>query len=182
MPVVYWVRAGDTNQVKVGWADDVARRIKGLQIGCPEVLILLRVEDGGRTMEARLHQHYKDKHVRSEWFVLDATDVAVDLKTLPPVVELDVVDWIKPGSARAPNIISLFQPLIERVEKHCHDHSLTEKRFGYNAIGDYRCMRRVRNGEVSARTVARLGSYLDNFSKDRQSLNVQLTNASKNDA
>lgn len=99
MPV-YWVQAGRNGLVKVGWADDVAKRIKQLQTGCPEIIILLRIENGERTLEATLHRYYRGKHHRAEWFALDRDDVAVDLMTLPPP-RLRYVPKQATGQARA---------------------------------------------------------------------------------
>jgi hypothetical protein len=67
MPV-YLVRAGETDMVKIGWADEVQRRIEGLQIGHYLELHLLRTWPGRRGVEWWLHQRFADHRVRSEWF------------------------------------------------------------------------------------------------------------------
>lgn len=76
---IYWLKAGDAGLVKVGLTDNVAKRIASLQTGCPYPMVLLRQEPGDRAVEDALHRHYRAKHARAEWFVLDAADVAVAL-------------------------------------------------------------------------------------------------------
>ena len=81
---VYWVRSGDADLVKVGYASDVTRRLALLQTGSnPHRLALLRKEPGDRGVEGALHQHYRVKRVRAEWFALTDADVQIDMTTLP---------------------------------------------------------------------------------------------------
>lgn len=76
---VYWLRADDTDLVKVGYAKDVSARMRTLWTGSPHTFTVLRTELGNRFLEAALHRHYWPKHHKGEWFKLNAADVAVDL-------------------------------------------------------------------------------------------------------
>jgi hypothetical protein len=101
---IYWLKAGDTGAVKVGYAVDVAKRVKLLQCGAPYPLILLRQEPGDRAMEAALHRHYRTKHLRLEWYALNTADVNVDLATVarkPAPGPLRPKPFVRPEVARA---------------------------------------------------------------------------------
>lgn len=69
--VVYIIGIED-NPVKVGIADDVDKRLAGLQIGCPEELILhhaVKVPEAiAKDVEAAAHKELRAHHRRGEWF------------------------------------------------------------------------------------------------------------------
>jgi hypothetical protein len=67
MPV-YLIRAGDMPFVKIGWADDVERRLSDLQTAHYEELSIIRVFVCERRVEGWLHHHFRDQHVRGEWY------------------------------------------------------------------------------------------------------------------
>jgi hypothetical protein len=67
----YIVRAGDTDFVKIGRADDVADRMAELQTSNPEPLILLRVVDAHFETETAFHARFADSRVQGEWFRFD---------------------------------------------------------------------------------------------------------------
>jgi hypothetical protein len=68
---VYFVRAGRTNHVKIGWAkSDVEKRVRGLQCGCPHQLHLIAYVPGTLLDECEWHRRFADCRVRGEWFVL----------------------------------------------------------------------------------------------------------------
>jgi hypothetical protein len=66
MPV-YMIRAGEHGPVKIGWTDDVGNRLRIMQIGNHEKLVVIRLFEGGETEEAALHKRFADQHLRGEW-------------------------------------------------------------------------------------------------------------------
>jgi hypothetical protein len=81
MSVVYFIQAGAGGCVKIGIARNLQSRISCLQIGCPDMLVLLASVSGGAKEEAFLHHHLRRHRVRGEWFkpapeVLDAVELA----------------------------------------------------------------------------------------------------------
>ena len=66
----YILRAGDTEMVKIGWAEQnvEARRIF-LQTAHWLDLTLIRVLDGDRWVENAMHKAFAKNRVRREWFV-----------------------------------------------------------------------------------------------------------------
>lgn len=66
--MIYIVRAGVTDMIKIGFANDVPARLRELQSGCWERLTVVREMPGDRTVERWLHGHFKAHCVRSEWF------------------------------------------------------------------------------------------------------------------
>jgi hypothetical protein len=66
--MIYIVRAGDTEMTKIGYALEVAQRVKELQTASWEVLTVIREMPGDRGTEATLHRHFKAYRVLNEWF------------------------------------------------------------------------------------------------------------------
>ena len=72
MCVVYFVQAGLAGRpVKIGYAQEMCRRIGTLQLGCPEPLEVLLAVGGGRELERELHQRFAHLRIHQEWFRLD---------------------------------------------------------------------------------------------------------------
>lgn len=67
---VYFVQAGHWGPIKIGFSDDVDKRIASLQTGNPEVLRLLLVVPGTMATEAKLHEQFASSRIRQsgEWF------------------------------------------------------------------------------------------------------------------
>lgn len=74
---IYFVRAAETSAVKIGFSTDVAKRLKQLQTGSPQRLVLEMMIVGTHALEAELHRRlkYHKVHLRGEWFDLDADGV-----------------------------------------------------------------------------------------------------------
>lgn len=86
MPV-YFIRSGDIGPVKIGWADDVERRRRTLQIANHSPLQVVRVIQCRRGTEQWLHRHYEAAQVRGEWFVFSSEMLTIeppDLDVQPP--------------------------------------------------------------------------------------------------
>lgn len=58
--------------LKIGKADDVALRVKDLQVGSPAVLRVALLCSGGLAEEGALHRRFAEHRRHGEWFVADA--------------------------------------------------------------------------------------------------------------
>lgn len=67
MPV-YMIRAGEHGPVKIGYSDDILRRITKMQADNHEPLRVIRALEGGQELEARLHLHFGEVRRSGEWF------------------------------------------------------------------------------------------------------------------
>lgn len=67
---VYFIEAVGLDKVKVGIADDVGRRLAGLQTASPVELRLLAAVPGDESLEQRIHASLSRYRVRGEWFFL----------------------------------------------------------------------------------------------------------------
>jgi len=63
---VYFARAGSA--VKIGYALDVASRIRAIQTGCPIKVELFRTIRGGGVEKRWLHEHFAAQRLQGEWF------------------------------------------------------------------------------------------------------------------
>lgn len=66
--VIYFIQSEHGGHVKIGRADDVAKRIQGLATGRPDKLILLGAVPGTQADERRLHDALVTDRDRGEWF------------------------------------------------------------------------------------------------------------------
>lgn len=67
---VYFIQIGDSGDIKIGYTNNIKKRLKELQTGSPKKLKLLGYIDGGRTKEQELHSQFKQYRVNGEWFRL----------------------------------------------------------------------------------------------------------------
>lgn len=80
----YIIRAGDTEMVKIGWADkDVEARRQDLQSGHYEELVVIRVIEGEWGIEWAMHRRFAMNRTRGEWFHMDP-----EMLTFEPVAHV----------------------------------------------------------------------------------------------
>jgi len=69
--VIYFLRAGDSDHVKIGWSKDqatLAKRVRTLQTGQPLKLVVFRTIEAERWTEGWLHGFYAGVCAAGEWF------------------------------------------------------------------------------------------------------------------
>lgn len=66
--VVYVVQCGSTNFLKIGYSENLQKRIESPQIGSPYPLQLLATWPGGWSLEQHLHRRFADLRQKGEWF------------------------------------------------------------------------------------------------------------------
>ena len=81
--VVYFIKNGNRNRVKIGFSEGHEKRLSSLQGGSPENLTLLGVIPGPAQLERRMHKKFAAQriHPKREWFRI-AGDLAKFLSTL----------------------------------------------------------------------------------------------------
>lgn len=68
-PCVYFIRAGEAGAIKIGTTrGNPHARLRDLQTGNPEPLVLLAVMPGGPDVERGLHDRFVDSRLTGEWF------------------------------------------------------------------------------------------------------------------
>lgn len=65
---VYFVSAGVGGPIKIGWSQDVGRRIHELQTANAHKLVLLATLKGTLADEARVHSVFRHLRMEAEWF------------------------------------------------------------------------------------------------------------------
>jgi hypothetical protein len=66
--VIYFIQSEHGGPIKVGRADDLARRVMGLQTGRPDKLVVLTAAEGTRKDERDIHAAFSSVRERGEWF------------------------------------------------------------------------------------------------------------------
>jgi len=65
---VYFLRAQGTGLVKIGYSQDIRKRMATASVWCPHQLELIAVIPGGRKRESAIHSHLISSRVIGEWF------------------------------------------------------------------------------------------------------------------
>lgn len=82
---VYFIQAGANGPVKIGFADNVKKRLGELQTGCPHRLALLATieHNDARSEESKYHERFSHLRIdKSEWFnwSVDLADAIAAIK------------------------------------------------------------------------------------------------------
>lgn len=72
---VYLIRCDATGNTKIGYSRDPRSRLATLQTASPNRLRLVACFDGDESLEADLHQRFRDYRVNGEWFRLSENQV-----------------------------------------------------------------------------------------------------------
>lgn len=68
---VYFIGTSTSSEIKVGWSEDIDRRLNNLQVAHVEVLKLHAwIPSTDPQVETKIHGHFNEHHVRGEWYVL----------------------------------------------------------------------------------------------------------------
>lgn len=95
---VYFLRAGDSPYVKIGYALDPLRRAAELQTAHYEELRIVRIIEGGRASERLAHKLMAHLHVRGEWHLWHEDMLHFDAAAVQPgagalVIGASILDW-----------------------------------------------------------------------------------------
>lgn len=86
LQILYILQNKGTNEYKIGITNDLNRRLKELQTGCPNELIIIKIythyqRKFTERYERILHDYYTEQGCRiredGEWFRLDKSDIAL---------------------------------------------------------------------------------------------------------
>ncbi len=85
---VYFARASGTDHLKIGFTDgDVNDRLRQLQTGCPNRLVLEDALEGDFKTESFIHEELKAfRHEKGEWFRLTPEQVRAFIDSQPRLV------------------------------------------------------------------------------------------------
>ena len=68
---VYFIKARGTDRVKIGWTNDLKKRLANLQTASPfRLKVLLVLDESSRSVEKSLHDRFATARVCGEWFLL----------------------------------------------------------------------------------------------------------------
>jgi hypothetical protein len=83
---VYFIQGESGGPIKIGYSDDVVKRLKGLQTGYPDNLKILFAYPGNQDDEKSIHEMLNSDRLRGEWFKPTETLFSViDVLQLQPL-------------------------------------------------------------------------------------------------
>ncbi len=65
---IYFIQGKTTGLIKIGQSSNVKRRLKDMQAGSPDVLVLLGTATFARIREGLIHRAFKTGLAHGEWF------------------------------------------------------------------------------------------------------------------
>jgi hypothetical protein len=124
MPVVYMIQVGEHGPVKIGWTDDVERRLSGLQTANHERLRVIRLFEGGPAEERMLHKQFASQRLEGEWFtftkeMLDVVGLPEPKPKPPPAPR---PSFEAPQTEKTPEEALLFAKQVEYAAVWWHAH------------------------------------------------------------
>jgi hypothetical protein len=127
--VIYFIQSEHGGSIKIGRADDLAKRVVGLQTSRPDKLVVLAAVQGTVEQEKQLHARFAYCREKGEWFspttelvafvnavaVQNTLDVTVTIRDSSPNVTGHELYTVTPSRA-VPNQPSLCPPSGDPVE------------------------------------------------------------------
>lgn len=97
---VYFIRAGETDAIKIGSSANPRIRLRLFQAGNAETLRIIKLIEAGPKAERQIQKHYRERHIRSEWFRFCPTMLRIE-----EIIDLDFSEGRNgspPGWMRTP--------------------------------------------------------------------------------
>jgi len=113
--MIYFIRAEETPYIKIGYTEDLYRRMIKMQADCPVKLLVLKTIEGDKNYEKDIHKKFAAFHYRGEWFKLN--EKLIEDLTIPRDNE---ELWVKLESIVSKGIYPSSKVLFEnfsRLEK-----------------------------------------------------------------
>lgn len=114
--MIYFIKAEETPYIKIGYTQDVHKRIVKMQADCPVKLTVIKTVEGDKDYEDELHRKFAAFHYRGEWFKMSESLI----EDLTVVKENEEV-WEKLENIISKGVFPSAKVLTEnfsRLEKH----------------------------------------------------------------
>ncbi len=73
--MIYFIKAEETPYIKIGYTQDIYRRMIKMQADCPVKLTVLKTVEGDKAYEKKLHRKFAAFHYRGEWFKMSEDQI-----------------------------------------------------------------------------------------------------------
>lgn len=107
---IYFIQNG-TGEVKIGYTENVRRRLHNLQIASPTTLNVIGQMPGAMSDEREIHQRFAHARLVGEWFNPDPDIIALAHQYPPPDVPRHRKMTIRAG--QIPEIAELLNELVK---------------------------------------------------------------------
>ena len=69
--MIYFIKEEETPYIKIGYTQDIYRRMIKIQADCPVKLTILKTVEGDKAYEKELNRKFAAFHYRGEWFKMN---------------------------------------------------------------------------------------------------------------
>ena len=66
--MIYFIRNIVSGDIKIGFSDTPTKRLRDLQTGSADKLVLMKTIPGDKELEAQIHQQFSHCRLDGEWF------------------------------------------------------------------------------------------------------------------
>jgi len=126
MPV-YLIRAGATEFVKIGWADDPEARRLTLQTAHWLPLSVIRLIDGVQATERWMHRRFRERHVLMEWYCFDEAMLTIDPPALMPMPDTPLGRYLNDKSMSVAEFAALLGVRVQAVYRYVNETRLPNR-------------------------------------------------------
>lgn len=109
---VYFIQSGSQGPIKIGYSNDVKKRLSALKSGSPYKLDVIGLIEGGRSKEKEMHEKFKEKRLSQscEWF--EFCD--------------EIIDFINENKIKTDPILSKTKKTKKEVKKFSKESKISE--------------------------------------------------------
>jgi hypothetical protein len=139
---LYVIQRQPDGPIKIGHAQNPARRLQFLQTGSVEPLVLLTSAPGSRDDERALHRRFASCRIRNEWF--HPTDDLLAL--VQDIIRTGALPALEAIPAPARPVNSDTRVLLSEIESFLSFRGISETSFGQRACSDGKLILDLRRG------------------------------------
>lgn len=127
---IYFIQAGDNGAIKIGYTDNIEKRLRQLQTGNPYKLKLLKIINGTYELEKSIHKMFVNDRLEGEWFrpsrrllnYIDTNKITDDISNEYNYINVFINKYIKINKNSFVESIKLY----ELYKIFCNDNRIED--------------------------------------------------------
>ena len=88
--MIYFIQNTETKHIKIGYSNNVRKRLSEIQTTSPYELAILTICEGGIEVEKELHDKFNKSYIRGEWFS-PSEELITHINNFPPYLNKEYI-------------------------------------------------------------------------------------------
>lgn len=128
--MIYFIQNSETKHIKIGYSNDVRKRLSEIQISSPHELKILSICEGDIELEKELHDKFNDYYIRGEWFN-PSEELISYINNFPPYINKEYIGLTKLRKDKkmtmeeVGNILCISKQAVKDLEKRYDEGRIT---------------------------------------------------------